>query len=456
MSRIVIVSNRVAPVDEGAGTSGGLAVAVLDCLKERGGIWFGWSGEVRSEATDTPTVTAAGRIVRATLDLTPADLEEYYNGYANRTLWPLLHYRVGLFEYASRFYAGYQRVNARFARGLAPMLEPGDLIWIHDYHLLLLARELRQAGAKNRIGFFLHTPFPSTEVFAVLPRQRELVEALSHCDLVGFQTATDLRAFQDYVRHEIKGAVFADDSIEAFGRRFRAGTFPISIDVRRFAEIGARGIHSRTCQSLRESLVGRALLIGVDRLDYSKGLDNRFRAFEFLLERHPEHRARISFLQIAPPTREDVPEYRAIRAELEGLSGRINGRFAELDWAPLRYLNRSFGRSILAGVFRLSRVGVVTPLRDGMNLVAKEFVAAQNPDDPGVLVLSRFAGAARELTSALIVNPFDAESTSEAIHEALTMPLAARQQRWSAMMTILLQQDVTAWRHSFLAALKAA
>lgn len=455
MSRLVVVSNRVAPVDEGAGTSGGLAVAVLDSLKERGGIWFGWSGEVRDQAADTPAISATGRITRATLDLTPADHEEYYNGYANRTLWPLLHYRVGLFEYASRFYAGYQRVNARFARGLAPMLKPDDLIWIHDYHLILLARELRRAGAKNHIGFFLHTPFPPVEVFAVLPRQKELVEALSYCDLIGFQTSIDLRAFQDYVRHEVGGTVFADDTIEAFGRRFRAGTFPISIDARRFAELGARGAQNRTCQRLRDSLVGRMLLIGVDRLDYSKGLDNRFRAFEFLLERHPEHRAQISFLQIAPPTREDVPEYRTIRAELEGLSGRINGRFAELDWVPIRYLNRSFGRSVLAGAFRLSRVGVVTPLRDGMNLVAKEFVAAQDPEDPGVLVLSRFAGAARELTSALIVNPFDAEAASEAIHQALTMPLDERRQRWSAMMKILLQQDVTAWRHGFLSVLKA-
>lgn len=456
MSRLVVISNRVAPVDEGAGTSGGLAVAVLDSLKERGGIWFGWSGEVHDQASDTPAISTTGRITRATLDLTPAEHEEYYNGYANRTLWPLLHYRVGLFEYASRFYAGYQRVNARFARSLAPLLAPDDLIWIHDYHLFLLARELRQAGIKNRIGFFLHTPFPAVEVFAVLPRQQGLVEALSCCDLIGFQTSIDLRAFQAYVQHEVGGMVFADGVIEAFGRRFRAATFPISIDARRFAELGARGIQSRTCRKLRDSLVGRALLIGVDRLDYSKGLDNRFRAFEFLLEHHPEHRARISFLQIAPPTREDVPEYRTIRAELEGLSGRINGRFAELDWVPLRYLNRSFGRSVLAGAFRLSRVGVVTPLRDGMNLVAKEFVAAQDAEDPGVLVLSRFAGAARELTSALIVNPFDAETTGEALHRALTMPLDERRQRWSVMMDVLLKQDVTAWRHSFLAALKAA
>jgi trehalose 6-phosphate synthase len=456
MSRIVVVSNRVAPVDEGSGSTGGLAVAVLDSLREVGGIWFGWSGEIAATGADgPPKAVINGPIERVTLDLAAEDHAGYYNGYANRTLWPLLHYRLGLTEYNSAFFEAYKRVNRRFARHLVPLIRPGDLIWIHDYHLFLLPTYLRQAGVTNRIGFFVHTPLPVPEVLTAMPDHAALVEGLCHCDLVGFQTADDLRAFVGYIEREAGGNAADLGDIEAFGRKLRAGVFPISIDVDAFVAVAARGVRLSACRSLVDSLVGRALLVGVDRLDYSKGLDHRFLAFQHLLERHGELRHRVSFLQIAPTSRSEVPEYRAMRRELERLAGRINGRFAELDWVPIRYINRSYGRTTLAGIYRIARLAVVTPLRDGMNLVAKEFVAAQDPDNPGVLVLSRFAGAARELDAALIVNPFDIEAVGETMNRGLTMSLEERRERWSTMIGVIRRQDIVAWRRGFLAALAA-
>ncbi|MGM0561844.1 MAG: alpha,alpha-trehalose-phosphate synthase (UDP-forming) [Pseudomonadota bacterium] len=460
MRRIVIVSNRVAPVNEAAskGATGGLAVAILETLRESNGLWFGWSGNVHEAPVDTPkhsAPTQANPFDTVTVDLTPAEHSGYYNGYANRILWPILHYRSDLMEYHSEHFRTYQRVNANFVSQLVPLLREDDLIWLHDYHLMMAPRDLRQAGVKNRIGFFLHTPFPSADVFATLPNHRELIASLCHCDLIGFQSPTDLRSFEDYITHEAGGQVHANEEFEAFGRQFRAQVFPISIDPDSFAGAARESSRSNIANRLRESLDGRALMVGVDRLDYSKGLPERFLSFEHLLDRYPENRRRVTFLQIAPYSRSEVPEYKLIRSRLEGLSGRINGRFAEVDWTPLRYINRGLARKTLAGVLRHSRVAVVTPLRDGMNLVAKEYIAAQDPEDPGVLVLSRFAGAAHELKEALIVNPLDYENTGEALQRALSMSLEERKERWSAMMETIRQQDITTWRKSFIAALEA-
>ncbi|HYD29821.1 MAG TPA: alpha,alpha-trehalose-phosphate synthase (UDP-forming) [Azospirillaceae bacterium] len=465
-SRLVVVSNRVAPVDEGKQATGGLAVAVLAALKKSGGVWFGWSGEVSAEPAEQPALAHAGRLTYATLDLDPRDYEEYYNGFANSTLWPLFHYRLGLTSFSRRTYDGYIRVNARFASQLAPLLQPGDMIWVHDYHLIPLGELLRRQGVEGRMGFFLHTPFPAPEILAALPTHDRLVRSLCAYDVVGFQTVGDLRCFADYLRYET-GAKIEEVPpepglpgpacrIHAFGRRLLAQAFPISIDTANLESLAAVAATSRQNERMRESLVGRDLMIGVDRLDYSKGLPQRFEAFRCLLESHPENRGRVSFLQIAPPTRADVPEYAAIRRELETAAGHINGQFAEFDWMPIRYLNKSFGRRTLAGFFRLARVGLVTPMRDGMNLVAKEYAACQNPDDPGVLVLSRFAGAAREMEAALIVNPYDVEGVAEALQQALTMPLAERLERHRILMAVLRRHDIAAWREAFIHALAGA
>jgi len=457
VSRLVVVSNRVArPAGGRAGSEGGLAVALRSALKENGGLWFGWSGKVTERAAATAEIAETGNITYATTDLTERDYDEYYNGFANSVLWPLFHYRLDLMSFNRRSLAGYQRVNAQFAQRLRPLLQPDDLVWVHDYHLIPLAEQLRRMGCAQRMGFFLHIPWPALEVLLALPNHAELVRALCAFDVVGFQTRRDLHAFHDYVRWEAGGTVHEDGRIEVFGRTAFAAAFAISTDPAAVAQFADEAEKMAAAERLRRSVADRHLVIGVDRLDYSKGLVQRMEAISHLLERYPANRRQMVFLQVAPPTREGVQEYDVIRRELETISGHVNGSFADYDWVPVRYLNKGFTQKTLAGFFRIARVGLVTPLRDGMNLVAKEYVAAQSPGDPGVLVLSRFAGAALELTGALIVNPYDAEGVADTLETALTMPLEERRARWQDMIDHLEQHDITAWRRTFVARLADA
>jgi trehalose 6-phosphate synthase len=452
MERLVIVSNRVG--SSLRGNEGGLATAVLAAVQRRPAIWLGWSGDTTEGEPGPTRVQEEGALTRMLVDLRREDFEGYYLGFANRVLWPLFHYRVSLAEYDRGIWAAYNRVNRLFAERIAAMLEDGDEVWIHDYHLMPLGQELRRLGVGNRLGFFLHIPFPVADVLTTLPVHRELVRALFSYDLVGFQIDSDRRAFADYVRREAGGWIGADGTAHAFGKTTRIGAFPISIDTKVVAAHAARAAGSAIAARLRASLVGRKLIIGVDRLDYTKGLVRRLAAVERLLETAPQHRRETVMLQIAPPSREDVPEYQQIRAELDACAGRINGRFADPDSLPVRYLNRRFRQDTLFGFYRASRVGLVTPLRDGMNLVAKEYIASQDPEDPGVLVLSRFAGAARELDGALIVNPFDNDEVAEALDRALAMPVEERRERYRPMMAWLETHDVHAWCRSFLEALR--
>jgi len=452
MGRLVIVSNRVgSPLK---GNEGGLATAMLAAFGQREMVWFGWSGEIVDTAPDMVRVHHEGFLTRLLVDLERADYEGYYLGFANRVLWPLFHYRVNLAEYDRERWTAYRRVNGMLAERLAPALEPDDMLWIHDYHLIPLGACLRGMGVDNPIGFFLHIPFPAPEVLTTLPVHEALVRTLFAYELVGFQTENDLQAFRDYVEREAGGWTDDDRTMHAYGTSVRAASFPISIDTRLVAARAARAASTRRAERLHDSLAGRRLVIGVDRLDYTKGLVHRFDAVERLLEGNPEYRSTVVVLQIAPPSREDVSEYQRIRAELDARIGRINGRFGEPDHLPLRYVNRSFRQETLFGFYRASRVGLVTPLRDGMNLVAKEFVASQDPNDPGVLVLSRFAGAARELETALIVNPFDVDQIADALDRGLAMPVEERRARHAAMMTHLNEHDVHAWRDAFLEALQ--
>lgn len=455
MARLVIVSNRVAMPRDRAARAGGLAVALRETLAERGGLWFGWSGEVEDSPNESPQIQQAGKITYATLDLAQTDYETFYVGYANGALWPICHYRPGFVDARRTALEGYMRVNARFARQLLPLLRPDDRIWVHDYHFIPLAAQLRELGSRHAIGFFLHIPFPVPELLTTLPGHDRLVAELCAYDLIGLQTDNDVRALVRYVTEEAGGSADGDGAVQAYGLTARVGAFPIGIDTEEFARLAATAEKKPDAQRLRESLGQRRLVIGVDRLDYSKGLIQRLQAFEELLNRWPEDRGRATLLQIAPLSRGDVRRYRELRRELEGMAGRINGRFAEFDWTPVRYLNKSFPRQTLAGFYRISRVGLVTPVRDGMNLVAKEYVAAQDPEDPGVLVLSRFAGAARELKSALLVNPHDIDGTAEALNRALAMPLAERYERWSAMMATLRANTIVTWRRTYLEALEA-
>ncbi|CAN5830142.1 alpha,alpha-trehalose-phosphate synthase (UDP-forming) [soil metagenome] len=453
MSRLIVVSNRVnPPTGKGDETVGGLAMALSAALREYSGLWFGWSGKTTPTFTGELNVERLDGVTVATLDLEESDLNEYYNGYANKTLWPLFHYRQDLTAYDRSYGEGYERVNQRFAETLAPLIEPGDLVWVHDYHLIPLARELRKLGVKNRIGFFLHIPWPAHQLMVTLPGHQKLVQSLFDYDLVGFQTPDYRHAFEEYVLTEAKGVMVGAD-LRAFGRTVKVGAFPIGVDAVEFAQMAKSERAWRTYNVMMAHTAFRSLIVGVDRLDYSKGLEERFTGFEHFLADNPEARRDVMFLQIAPVSREGVEAYQEIRARLDSLSGRINGEYADIDWNPVRYVNKNYRRDELAGVYRAARVGLVTPLRDGMNLVAKEFVAAQDPSDPGVLILSRFAGAADQLKPALMVNPHSPEEIAEALKRALAMELPERIDRWAQMFETVTRDDVSAWRDAYVGAL---
>jgi len=456
LSRLIAISNRVAEPSAGK-AAGGLAVGIMAALRQSGGVWFGWGGKTCHGEPSEPRQRRRGDITFATIDISKADFDGYYNGYCNGTLWPLFHYMLGILKYNRDHHEAYQKVNQLFARKLRPLLRDDDRIWVHDYHLIPLAQELRRAGVEQPIGFFLHVPFPSFDVLRTLPGHQRLLEALAQYDVVGFQTAQDCENFLGCLRSAgMGGERGVDGRIAVRGRRMLVGAFPIGIDVAEAEDQAASAVKSASVQRLARDLGERQLVIGVDRLDYSKGLPERFRSFETLLERHPASHRQLVFLQIASPTRSGVRAYDEIRYELEQSAGHINGRFAEPDWTPIRYINRGISRKMLMGYFRVSQVGLVTPMRDGMNLVAKEFVAAQDPENPGVLVLSRLAGAAAELgEDAVLVNPYDPVGVADAILTAFEMPLEERRARHAAMMRVLRGHDIHAWRTQFVEALGA-
>jgi trehalose 6-phosphate synthase len=452
MARLVIVSNRVPIPKARVTAAGGLAVALRDLLTP-GSMWFGWSGRLASAPALQPALVEARGVTYATVDLSPEAHRSFYIGFANGALWPLLHFRLGLMHFRREDYAGYLAVNETFAAALSQVVQSDDTVWAHDYHLLPFGRMLRQHGFQGPLGFFLHVPFVPPSMLEAMPVARELVADMCAYDLLGFQTEEHARDFRDCAQRML-GATIDGEWVRLNGRRLRVFADPIGIDAQGFAHEAERAANDKLVQRVAGSLVGRQLAIGVDRMDYSKGLPQRFEAYGRLLERHPEHRRKIHFLQICPRSREEVDEYRKLRAELDRLTGRINGRFSELDWTPLRYSTRPAPRATLAGLYRIGRIGVVTPLRDGMNLVAKEFVAAQPDDDPGVLVLSQFAGAAHELTEALIVNPFDPDAIAEAMHFGLTMSLAERKERQAALKAKVFRTTADAFCRRFITALE--
>ncbi|HEX5786708.1 MAG TPA: alpha,alpha-trehalose-phosphate synthase (UDP-forming) [Woeseiaceae bacterium] len=449
--RLIIASNRVAVPKRRGAAAGGLTVGVLAALKDQGGVWFGWNGKLTETESPAPEVTTRGNIDYVTIGLNEVDFEQYYNGYSNKVLWPVCHYLLDFIEYDSSDFHGYRRVNALFARKLASLLRPSDIIWVHDYHLIPLAAELRTAGCENPIGFFLHVPVPSYEAFRAVPGHEYLLRCLCAYDVIGFHTRRDLAAFKTCLREPIVEADVTDGNrIRVPGGEIIADVYPIGVDVDEIIGLAGDARDSKAMRAMVESLNGRELIIGVDRLDYSKGLTQRLLSYERLLEKYPNAQNNLVLMQIAPPTRTGVRTYDEIRSELEQTSGRINGRFSETDWVPIRYLNKGIDRRTLMGMFRHASVGVVTPVRDGMNLVAKEYVAAQDPEDPGVLVLSSLAGAACELDKALIVNPYDRDEVADGIAHALNMPLAERQDRHAAMLETLRVNDITAWRTRFV------
>ena len=456
MTRLVVVSNRVSlPSTRQRPQAGGLAVAISGALAEYGGVWFGWDGEIAVQAPAHAHTTARNNITYATTPLTREEYERYYAGFSNEVLWPVCHFMLGSMAFRPESREGYEATNARFAQLLVPLIDDDALIWVHDYHLVPLARALRERGIDRPIGFFLHIPFPSYGLLRAMPGWRRWLHALAEYDLIGVQTPEDRRALETSLVHGL-GARFVEDGVDLDGRHVRTTAQPVGVEADELAALAARTAESRRVQRLVQSLGPRDLIVGADRLDYSKGLPQRFDAYEALLAHHRERRGRTVFMQIASPSRENIAEYEQLRELLESKAGHINGVYADFDWVPTRYLNKTFARESLLGFFRTARVGLVTPLRDGMNLVAKEFVAAQNPEDPGVLVLSELAGAASELDAAVLVNPFDPDGMGEALEQALTMGLPERRERWQAMIEVLRDNGLIAWRHRYLASLERA
>ncbi len=444
MSRVVLVSNRVMDLRQTA-QAGGVAVALADVVRARRTLWFGWSGEIKPE-DETDAVVTEGRI--ATVPLSAKDHKGYYLGYANSVLWPVLHNRLDLAQFEAGYFETYLQVNRRLARLLQPLLRPDDVIWVHDYHLIPFAAELRRRGVENPIGFYLHIPFPPWQTFMAIPEHQALARALAAYDLIGLQTKADVANLLGYLEHGIYGRLVPDGRIRAFDRLVSVASFPVGIDVSYFSK--ARGGRGGLVQA--RNPVSR--IIGIDRLDYTKGLPQKFKAFDRFLEKYPQYQRKVVLTQIAPPTRESVEAYTDIRQQLEALAGSINGRFGELDWVPIHYIHRSTPRHRLPGIYHSSRIGMVTPLRDGMNLVAKEYVAAQDAADPGVLILSQFAGAAEDMTDALLVNPYNIEDTADVIRTALEMGLEERRRRHQGLMEAIRTHDAAAWWKAFLANLE--
>jgi trehalose 6-phosphate synthase len=459
LARLVVVSNRVSVPDDSTQRAGGLEVALRPALQKNGGIWLGWSGKVAAGNELETRSVRHKNIEYVVTDLSKEDFEEYYSGFANRVLWPILHYRLDLAEFARRDLSGYFRVNNHFAAELEKIIERDDLIWVHDYHLIPIADALRRRGHSNRTGFFLHVPLPPPEILTSLPNHEKLIPLLMQYDVVGFQTDGDVQNFVRYLISDMQKTRMFESAgrhvtLKVNGQETLIGSFPVGIEPRAFERLARRNEQSPLVKNLVASLGGRNLVIGVDRLDYSKGLIQRLDAFDIFLANHSEWLGKLTYLQITPINRAEIPEYSELQEALESAAGRINGKYGEVAWTPIRYVNRVYSRSVLAGLYRMARVGLVTPLRDGMNLVAKEYVAAQDPNDPGVLILSRFAGAAIDFRRALLVNPYDAESVASALAQALVMPLEERRARHKTLHAKVCEYDVNRWQREFLTALR--
>jgi len=453
---LVVVSNRVARGNANEPMTGGLAAALLPVVEKSGAIWVGSSGRVRDGAQKEPfaEIEALGAGALAMLDLPAAHYGGYYEGFANSALWPALHSRADLIRASQEDYLSYREVNAFMARALLRFKKPETAFWIQDYHFLALGAELRDLGVTQPVGFFLHTPWPARAIIEGVPHHRELIEAMLAYDLIGFQTRDDCDNFLGYLSSYL-GLENEDGIVTSRHGKSRIAVFPIGIDAEKFALQAAKAVLHPDVSRLRRSLNGEKLAIGVDRLDYSKGLVNRISAFDRMWTLQPALLRTVSLLQIATPSRGAIEAYGNLQSELAKLVSDVNGRHGEVDWTPIRYLNKGFSQTVLAGLYRTAQVGVVTPLHDGMNLVAKEYVAAQNPADPGVLVLSKFAGAANELDTALLVNPHDIDGMARTIATALSMPLSERRMRWEAMMEKLRNHTIQQWFADFVDALQA-
>jgi trehalose 6-phosphate synthase/phosphatase len=462
MSRLLLVSNRLpitVRVDERHHVSvmpsaGGLATGLARPHRESDGLWIGWPGDVsRLSARQRAGLEREFEQLEVVpVYLTAAEVHRYYEGFANGALWPLFHYLLDRIRLDRNDWLAYLKVNERFADIIASTARPDDRIWIHDYQLTLLPGLLRERLPKAKIGFFLHIPFPSSEVFRILPEREAVLRGLLGADLIGFHTFAYVRHFATSLLR-ILGVESDVDRVEHEGRQTRLGVFPMGVDAAAFAEMADAWASGRDVSALRRRDGVQKVLLGIDRLDYTKGILQRLRAVERLLERESSWRGRIRLIQVAVPSRTRVDAYQRFRREVDETIGRINGAFATADWVPIHYLYRSLPQKSVAGLYRSADIMLVTPLRDGMNLVAKEFVASRTDGD-GVLILSEFAGAASDMGEAVIVNPYDIDGMAAAIHQALEMPEAERRLRMAPLRARVIEHDVHHWVDDFLASLE--
>ncbi|MCZ6474021.1 MAG: trehalose-6-phosphate synthase [SAR324 cluster bacterium] len=463
--RLVLISNRL-PISlsrangkwQITSSSGGLVTAMGPVLRNRGGMWIGWPGTV-----DSPGM---GRLMDAQQEkfgfslapvmLTQEEQENFYFGFSNKIIWPLFHGLQSLCDYNPAYWTAYEVVNLKFAHSILENSSSDDYIWIHDYHLMSSAKYLRGLGMKSQIGFFLHIPFPPPDIFHKLPWRTQILEGLLEFDLLGFQTSRHKRNFMHAVRTMLpelrpvgKGQI---SRIPLGGREVRVGHFPIGIDYKSFSINAASPEVEHQVIGLHDAFPGCTKILGVDRLDYTKGLPYKLDGFRNALQNYPELRRKVTLIQVVVPSREDIPEYNALKAEIERLVGQINGQFADPGWLPIHYTFRSLKRDELLAYYRACEVALVTPLEDGMNLVAKEYCACSEPDG-GVLILSEFAGAAAQLRgSAIIVNPYDLEGVAAAINEACMMDASSRSSRMRKLQRVIKDQDIFWWVDSFLQA----
>jgi len=465
MDRLVIVSNRL-PVSLGVDkrgqwqvqpSSGGLITALGPVVKQRKGLWVGWPGTLAQPPLNT-VIKSASKDLGYTLEsvwLTEEEIEQYYYGFSNEIMWPLFHDLQTRCNFDPAYWNAYQSVNHKFAEAIVKKTSAAsDYVWIQDYHLMLVARELRQQGVQGKVGFFLHIPFPSPDIYMKLPWRKQILEALLDYDLLGFQTLHDRNNFARCIEITFKGyridARKQLATISTPDREVAIGSFPISIDFKEFAREASSSVVTHRSKRLRDAIPNRQIIIGVDRLDYSKGIPERLLCFRNALQRFPELKGKITFVQIVVPSREDIPEYQTLRREIEGLVSEINGTYTQSGWIPIHYMFRSLNRTELLAYYRAADIALVTPVKDGMNLVSKEYCAS-NVDERGVLILSEFAGSARQLgQNSLLVNPYDIEGVANAIKRAYDMSSLERSQRMRRLRRSIAKRDIYWWVGSFL------
>ncbi|MCU0574391.1 MAG: trehalose-6-phosphate synthase [Syntrophobacteraceae bacterium] len=468
--RLAVVSNRLPVVltrENGSWSispgSGGLVTALGPVLRDRGGLWIGWMGNTVEALHHSPLpadllnrgAAETGYTLKP-VSLTDEDLKKFYYGFSNEILWPLFHDLPTRCNFDPGYWKTYREVNGKYAQAVVEHTDEEDYVWIHDYQLIMVGRALKQLGVSRHTGFFLHIPFPPLDVFLKLPWRFEILDGLMEYDLVGFQTARDRRNFLGCVKALKPGTrITGRGSVSRLvtpDRELLVGAFPISIDFMEFSHMASSAAVSWQAQMIRHKLPNRQLILGVDRLDYTKGIPNKLLALRNALERYPELRRRITLIQVLVPSRKTIKEYALLKQEIERLVGEINGEYTEVGWTPITYIFRSLDRSQLAAYYRACDMALVTPLKDGMNLVAKEYCASSTTED-GVLILSEFAGAAVQLHhGALMVNPYDVEGVANAIHEGYRMDLRERKIRMKALRRSIRKHDVFGWVNSFLRA----